>query len=162
MTHRTDEQTGWCKHCLNDIKDDRSPIYLEGLCLKHSGGVKHTDESVVEFDARMFVKKARAQNWKNGGVLCHDDDELIEELESLLTSQSIKHKAEVEVEKVRKEERERILAIPVIKEFVESTPVWYEDIAPAFRNGKCIMCGRRIQKQKDLCDALLALTNKES
>jgi len=99
MTHRTDEQ-GKCEAC--EAWEHETGY---GKICTHLP----TDESVVEFDARTFVKKARAQNWKNGGVLCHDDDELIEELESLLTSKDAQHKAEVE--KVVREEREAVVRI---------------------------------------------------
>lgn len=85
MTHRTEQ---CCKECSG-----WEPALHECSCQCH---YSPNDTSVVEFDARTFVKKARAQNWKNGGVLCHDDDELIEELESLLTSKDAQHKAEVE------------------------------------------------------------------
>lgn len=98
MTHRTEQ---CCKECSG-----WEPALHECSCQCHYSS---TDESVVEFDARTFVKKARAQNWKNGGVLCHDDDELIEELESLLTSKDAQHKAEVE--KVVREEREAVVRI---------------------------------------------------
>lgn len=100
-TQRTDECCEKCKGYSRALGD---------FPCKNKDCSCHTnDESVVEFDARTFVKKARAQNWKNGGVLCHDDDELIEELESLLTSKDAQHKAEVE--KARKEERERFVSL---------------------------------------------------
>lgn len=63
-------------------------------------------------------------------------------------------------EEVRREERERIAKTPIIQEFIESTKIWYEELAPVFRKGKCIMCGRIIEKQKELCDALQALITK--
>lgn len=56
-----------------------------------------------EFDARTFIKKARKQNWKNGGVLAYDDDELVEELENSL-HQQLQKALEVQAIQIREEE----------------------------------------------------------
>jgi hypothetical protein len=77
----------------------------------------------------------------------------------LMAKRKIKEVVDDIVLTAEKRERERIASTPIIQEFIDSTKVWYEELAPAFRKGKCIMCGRKIQRQKELCDALEALTN---
>jgi hypothetical protein len=78
-----------------------------------------------------------------------DGEFTIDDLEEALTTYG---------QKIKEEEREEIVSIPIIKEFIESTQDWYDALAPAFKKGKCIMCGRKIHKQKELCDTLKTLT----
>ena len=90
----------------------------------------HNTREVEEFDARAFIKKARRQNWKNGGVLAYDDDELVEQLENTLHHQ---------LQKAREEAEKKVLSIT--GDAIEENTAFYEQKY----GGNYEQCGRDIK-----------------